>query len=396
MIQAIDLILQLAEKNIRIYVEEGKLKLNDPNKNINEDMLATIKLHKQALIKYLSDVDEKTAEAILSAPAAKQYSLSSAQRRLWILSKFQGGSTAYNIPGVYVFEGNLNYIALEQSFNTIIERHEILRTIFKEDEENNAWQIIQPIQDASFKIAYQDLRQQTNQQKNIQAFIHADCNDAFDISTGPLLRASLYQLENNKWIFVYVMHHIIGDGWSMNILIQELLTLYHAYTNKQPNTLTPLRIQYKDYAAWQQQQLSNAETQIHKNYWLHQFTETLPILALPTDKPRPSVKTYNGGVVHKTLPAPLIKNIKALSHEQGGTLFMGLLSGVYALLYKYTHQQDIIIGSPIAGRAHADLENQIGFYVNSLALRTQFKAIENYKQLLTHVKQVTLNAHEHQ
>ena len=396
MIQAIDLILQLAEKNIRIYVEEGKLKLNDPNKNVDDGILATIKLHKQALIKYLSEANEKTEDPIPVIPVAKQYSLSSAQRRLWILSQFKGGNTAYNIPGVYIFQGNLDAAALEQSFNAMIERHEILRTSFKEDEENNAWQIINAAQDVPFKIAHHDLREQANQQEKIKKLIHADANYAFNISTEPLLRASLYQLENNKWVFVYVMHHIIGDGWSMNILIQELLTLYRTYANKQPNTLKPLRIQYKDYAAWQQQQLSTPEAQVHKNYWLNCFTGNLPVLALSTDKPRPSIKTYNGGVVHKNLSPQLVKNIKTLSHEQGGTLFTGLLAGVYALLNKYTHQEDIIIGSPVAGREHPDLEDQIGFYVNTLALRTQFKATQSYQHLLAHVKQTTLNAQEHQ
>ncbi|HPI00339.1 MAG TPA: condensation domain-containing protein, partial [Chitinophagaceae bacterium] len=330
--------------------------------------------------------------------AAEQtsYSLSSAQRRLWILSQFEEGNIAYNMPGVYVFEGDLDKPALEQAFTTLIERHEILRTIFKEDAQGQVRQWIQTVEDIGFKITYKDVRKEKKQAEKIRKIVQAECIKPFNLVAGPLLRANLYQIANDKWIFTYTMHHIISDGWSMNILIKELLLFYNAQTKGEANALNPLRIQYKDYASWQQEQLIGEQLQSHKTYWLEQFTGELPVLEMPTDKPRPAVKTYNGSSVHKTINVKLSKGLKTLSQEQGATLFMGLLAVVNTLLYRYTNQEDIIIGSPIAGREHADLEDQIGFYINTLALRTQFKGEDSYKELLEKVKQVILGAYEHQ
>ena len=344
----------------------------------------------------IQQAEKKTFNTIPITAEQTSYSLSSAQRRLWILSQFEEGNIAYNMPGVYVFEGDLDKPALEQAFTTLIERHEILRTVFKEDAQGQVRQWIQTVEDIGFKITYQDVRKEKKQPEKIRKIVQAECIKPFNLATGPLLRASLYQVANDKWIFTYTMHHIISDGWSMNVLIKELLLFYNTYIKGEVNPLKPLRIQYKDYAAWQQERLSGEQLQSYKTYWLEQFTGELPVLEIPTDKPRPAVKTYNGGAIHKTINAKLSRGLKALSQEQGATLFMGLLATVKTLLYRYTNQEDIIIGSPIAGREHADLEDQIGFYINTLALRTQFKGEDSYKELLEKVKQVTLGAYEHQ
>jgi len=344
-------------------------------------------------------IQQAQKTTFITIPIIKEqlnYPLSSSQRRLWVLSQFEEANIAYNMPWVYVFEGDLDKPSLEQAFTTLIERHEILRTIFKEDAQGQVRQWIQTVEDIGFKITYKDVRKEKKQAEKIREIVQAECIKPFNLATGPLLRASLYQVENDKWIFTCTMHHIISDGWSMNVLIKELLLFYNAQTKGESNALSPLRIQYKDYAAWQQEQLSGEQLQSHKTYWLEQFTGELPVLEMPTDKPRPAVKTYNGSIIHKTINAQLSKELKALSQEQGATLFMGLLATVNTLLYRYTNQEDIIIGSPIAGREHADLEDQIGFYINTLALRTQFKGEDSYKELLEKVKQLTLKAYEHQ
>ncbi|WP_254640141.1 non-ribosomal peptide synthetase [Chitinophaga sp. GbtcB8] len=337
----------------------------------------------------------KTAFIAIS-PVTEQehYQLSSSQRRLWVLSLFEGGNAAYNMPGVYVFEGQLNQDALAYAFNALIKRHEILRTIFKEDADGDVRQYIRLPEDAGFTIDYYDVRQEGEEQ--LRERIQQEILKPFDLSAGPLLRAALYQVTDHKWIFTHVMHHIISDGWSMGILIKELLQLYNAYCKHKDFPLSPLRIQYKDYAAWQQAQLTGVSLQRHKGYWLTQFEGELPVLELPADKVRPAVKTYNSGLVQQKFSKQLNSGIKSLSQAQGATLFMGLLTLVKALLYRYTNQEDIIIGTPIAGRDHIDLENQIGFYINTLALRTRFKGTDSYQQLLEQVQQVTLGAYEHQ
>ncbi|HEY0610456.1 MAG TPA: condensation domain-containing protein, partial [Chitinophaga sp.] len=330
---------------------------------------------------------QKTSFIAIPAVAAQaSYALSSSQRRLWVLSQFEEGSVAYNMPGVFEFEGTLDTAALSRSFDTLIERHESLRTVFRETPNGEIRQYVLPASEIGFKISYHDQREA----------VQTSLSQPFNLSAGPLLRAGLYQTGANKWLFSYVMHHIISDGWSMEVLIKELLQLYHAYVQGQPNPLPPLRIHYKDYAAWQQEQLLSDNSQQHKQYWLQQFSGEIPVLELPADKPRPVVKTYHGASIHKQLNTATVTGLKTLCQSSDSTLFMGLLAAVKALLHRYTGQEDIIIGSPVAGREHSDLEDQIGFYVNTLALRTQFSGTDTYQQLLSRVKQGTLDAYEHQ
>jgi amino acid adenylation domain-containing protein len=333
---------------------------------------------------------------IARVPEQTSYPLSSSQRRLWVLSQFEEGNAAYNVPGVYVFEGALDVAALEASFQALIKRHEILRTVFKDDEQGEVKQFIHLPEAAGFNLVYRDLRQEAAAESLTKELVHLLFIKPFDLVTGPLLHAAIYQVADNKWVFGYVMHHIISDGWSKGILINELLQLYNAQIRQAADPLTPLRIQYRDYATWEQEQLNGPTLAYHKKYWLHKFEGELPVLELPGDHARPAIKTYNGGVVSTTFNKTLTAGIQSLSTAEGSTLFMGLLAAVKVLLYRYTNQADLVVGSLIAGREHADLENQIGYYLNTLALRTQFNGTDHYKALLENVKAVTLGAYEHQ
>jgi tyrocidine synthetase III len=337
-----------------------------------------------------------TYSQILPVQQQPHYPLSAAQRRLWVLCQFEQGSIAYNMPSVCIFEGRLDLQAVEDAFNTVIDRHESLRTVFREDEEGEVRQFINPPGSYRLTITVADIRNNPNQQQLLAETLQTAFSTPFDLVTGPLLRATICQLEDNKWMFAYVMHHIVGDGWSMNVLMNELLILYDVKLKQQPSPLPPLKIQYKDFTAWQHDQLRGPNAQHHRAYWMNQFSGELPLLALPADKIRPAVKTYNGGMVHKTIDARLTKSINALVKQHGATLFMGLLGVVNTLLHKYTNQEDIIIGTPIAGREHADLDDQIGFYINTLPLRARFKRQQAFTELLAHLKEITLGAFEHQ
>jgi amino acid adenylation domain-containing protein len=329
-------------------------------------------------------------------PAQSHYPLSRSQQRLWVLCQFEEGSIAYNMPGIYVFEGSLNQAALLYAFEKLIERHEVLRTVFRNDEEGNVRQFVLPAGDVDFRIHFQDLQDQSELDQKLAAAVRKELLKHFDLAKGPLLRAGLLQIADNRWIFLQTIHHIISDGWSMNILIRELLLYYNAFIKSKESELPPLRIQYKDYAAWQQQQLNTETYNAHRCWWLQQFSGELPVLQLPADRVRPAVKTYNGDVVHKSINKDLLHALKMRVSEYGGTLFMGLLAAVNALLYRYTGQEDIIIGSPTAGREHIDLEDQLGFYANTVAFRTRFKGNNSFEELLAIVKQVTVGAYEHQ
>ncbi|MBB5624290.1 aryl carrier-like protein, partial [Pedobacter cryoconitis] len=328
-------------------------------------------------------------------PLQADYGLSSSQRRLWILNKLDEESAAYHIPAVYVLEGPLNYEAFKLSFNSLLERHEVLRTVFREDVQGEIRQVICPLEETGFEVVYQNL-QPNEEAQDVNDRINQDLAVPFDLISGPLVRARLYNLAENRWIFTYTMHHIISDGWSMEILIKELLHFYNAYSTGDAHALPPLRIQYKDYAAWQQQELKSDVLSGHRSYWLKQFDGELPVLALTGDYTRPLIKTYHGEVVSINIEQELSHEFKRLAGQQGGTLFMGLLTALNVLLHRHSGQEDLIVGSPIAGRENIDLEDQIGFYVNTLALRSRFKGTDSFKDLLGHVKQVTLDAYAHQ
>uniref|UniRef100_UPI0030ED2D7B amino acid adenylation domain-containing protein n=1 Tax=Ascidiimonas aurantiaca TaxID=1685432 RepID=UPI0030ED2D7B len=324
------------------------------------------------------------------------YPLSSAQRRMWMLSQFEEGNRAYNIPGLYQFEGNLDTEALSMAFAVVIERHESLRTIFFTDSEGNVRQTVKTPEDLGFNIDVKDLRSLEDPKEAATQLAFREVTASFNLAQGPLIRAGLFRYSDEKWMFIYVMHHIISDGWSISVFAKELMQLYQAFVQNRKNPLPPLRIHYKDYAVWLKEELADEALTSHKEYWLQQFEGELPVVDIPGDFVRPPVKTYHGGAVQKSLNTDLTSGFEKLCRDNDATLFMGLLSVVNVLIYKYTSQTDIIIGSPVAGREHSDLENQIGLYVNTLALRNTFNSSDPFTSILKNTREVVLGAFEHQ
>lgn len=324
------------------------------------------------------------------------YPLSASQYRLWILCQLGEVNIAYNVKDVHIFKGDLNSEALAYAFRSLIQRHEVLRTVFRTDEKGEIKQFILPPDEAEFNMAMHDVRGDATAENRIKQLVKNDFTGSFDLAAGPLIRASLIQRASQEWVFTCVTHHIISDAWSRNIQMQELMAFYNSYSTGTAPALKPLRIQYKDFSVWQKEQLGADLLQDHKAYWLKHFEGDLPVLDIPTDKVRPVVKTYNGSSIKMVFDLKLTDAIRSLAKEQEATLFMALLAAVNGLLYRYTSQEDIIIGSPIAGREHADLEDQVGFYVNTLALRTRFEGANTFRELLNNVKQVALGAYEHQ
>ena len=357
------------------------------------DLFSNMILEEQ--IKIISKTKNSAYNNIPQIPVQTSYVLSSSQRRLWLLSQFEGGNVAYNMPSVFELEGNLVIASLQVAFQLLIERHESLRTIFKE-EAGEVRQVVLMIEEIKFQLQYEDVSNEENSIEKVKSIIQKETAYSFDLSSDSLLRAKLVKTSQDTYVFICVMHHIISDGWSAEVMTNELFTLYDSFADGNGNSLPLLQIQYKDFAAWQQEQLKNDGVESHKSYWLEQFEGELPVLDLPTFQTRPRIKTYNGKSVKKHYNSSLLNDFNVLCQSQGSTLFMGLLATVKVLLYRYTNQKDIVIGSPIAGREHIDLQNQIGFYVNTLALRTQFEGAASFKELLANVKDVTLGAYEHQ
>ncbi|OON70557.1 non-ribosomal peptide synthetase [Hymenobacter sp. CRA2] len=386
------------EKGIHLSIDQSgsHLKLKGNLASLSAQDKEDLAFHKAAILALLRDNSTSSFDSI--APVAQQanYALSSSQMRLWALSQFEAASIAYNVPVAYQFDGALDVPLFEATLQEMIARHEILRTVFQEDEHGEARQYVLEPAASRFRLECQDLQLEAQPEQAARALVNRATNTAFDLRQGPLLRAQLLQVRPTRWVFACTLHHIISDAWSMQVLMQELLLLYNAKVRQEPSPLAPLRIQYKDYTAWQARQLSGAFLHEHQIYWQQQLAGELPVLALPTDMPRPTTRTYNGDVVHHLIEASLCEALRTLTQAHGGTLFMGLLAAANALLYRYTQQEDLIIGSPVAGREHVDLHNQIGFYVNTLALRTRLTDTDSFTDLLLKTKQTVLDATKHQ
>ncbi len=321
-----------------------------------------------------------------------------AQQRLWFLDQFEPNSPFYNIPSAVRFRGKLDLVALEQSINAIVRRHETLRTTFAKMN-GKPVQVIHPFKPMA--LPKQDLRHLPAEQREAEALRLArlEAKKPFDLARGPLVRVTLIQLDDLDHLVLFTMHHIISDGWSVGVLIREISILYNAFVTGKPAPLPELPIQYADFAVWQQQYLTGEVLERQLNYWKHQLNGRygkLQVLELPTDRPRPAIQTSNGDNVDAVLPGKLIHQLKALSSQHGTTLFMTLLAAFKVLLYRYTGQEDISVGSPIANRTRAEIESLIGFFVNTLVLRTDLGGDPSFRELLQRVKEVTLGAYANQ
>ncbi|MBX3253274.1 MAG: amino acid adenylation domain-containing protein [Chitinophagaceae bacterium] len=395
------LLKEIRDNNILLELDNGKLKIFTEEPQLHDELLTKIKENKADLIEFLLKNDQSFFNdsykvKIPVSTIQSEYPLTPAQERIWVLSQQKEGSQAYNISGVYELQGKLEIKELNESFKKIIDRHEILRTIFIEDSDQRIWQRVVPADKFNFNLQLIDASNSIQIEKNIDKIIEEALTEPFDLNKGPLFRVILKEIHKDNWILIFVMHHIISDGWSMNILIKELLSFYTCSIKNINEQLDPLPIQYKDYAIWQQEQLRKHDQISHKEYWLNQFAGELPVLQISTDKKRPPTKKYRGGTIRRIIDADINLGIKRISQNQGGTLFMGLLGVVNVFLYKYTDQTDTIIGTPVANRDHIDIENQIGLYVNTLAIRTQFSSTDSYEILLDKIVKKTFSAYEHQ
>ncbi|WP_394775344.1 amino acid adenylation domain-containing protein [Flavobacterium sp.] len=324
------------------------------------------------------------------------YPLTASQRRFWVLSQVGDAALAYNLSMPLKFKGELDVLKLEESFRFLINRHEALRTSFKLDENGQARQFITSIDDLDFSLNYNDFSLNTDKETAIEAYLAKENAISFNLEQAPLLRVSVIKSADQEYVFFMTMHHIIGDGWSSVVLFREMVTIYNALIQSEKVNLPELRIQYKDYAGWLSQEAQQQHYKTSETYWLNQFSGSIPVMELPGFNKRPLVKTYNGKYLSYEFSKEFAEKVTAFSHKNDVTLFMTLMAGVNALLNRYTGQQDIIIGSPIAGREHSDLENQIGLYLNTLALRTQMNKDFNFLDLLRHEKNVILSGYEHQ
>ncbi|HKU77526.1 MAG TPA: amino acid adenylation domain-containing protein, partial [Pyrinomonadaceae bacterium] len=321
--------------------------------------------------------------------------LSYGQQRLWFLDQLEPGSPVYNLPTGVRLRGTLDLPALQRSLNEIIRRHESLRTRFVKLDG-------QPVQviDSELELPLEvfDLSTLNEQERETEALrlAHATAAGEFDLTTGPLLRVTLLRLSADEHLLLLTMHHIISDGWSLGVLVREVGVLYRAFTEGLASPLPELPVQYADYTVWQREQLTKESLAEQLSYWREQLSGAPAVLELPADHMRPAVKSYRGARERLELSAELTAALEALSREQGVTLFMVLLTAFKVLLWRYSGQEEIVVGTPIHNRQQSEIEGLIGFFVNTLALRTNIDEKESFTNLLQRVREVCLGAYQHQ
>ncbi|MCP4662639.1 MAG: amino acid adenylation domain-containing protein, partial [bacterium] len=336
--------------------------------------------------------------ALFSGPGAEPLPLSFSQERLWLLDRLEPGSTAYNLPIAARLDGELEAAVLESCLNEVVRRHESLRTTFA-SRDGLPVQVIHP--PARFRLPVVDLARlaESDREVRIMTLIRADASTPFDLEGGPLWRACLLHLDRTQHVLVQNMHHIISDGWSMGVIFRELATLVEACSAGRPapgTALPELPIQYADFALWQRERLRGERLESQLRYWRRQLGDAAALLELPCDRPRPPFQTHRGAGVERRLPARLSGGLHALSRRHDASLFMTLLAAFKLLLYRYTGREDLIVGSPIAGRGRIEIEPLIGFFLNTLALRTRIAGTLSFGELLGRVRRVVLEATVHQ
>lgn len=328
-------------------------------------------------------------EPIPLAPVMDDYPLSHAQSRIWVLSQLEGGGSAYNMPLALALEGALDARALEHAWLDVIARHESLRTCFVVVNGTPRQRIV-AAGEIAFRLVEEDLRGAASPEHEANRRLRDEVATSFDLTQAPLVRGRLFRLGEHRWIFSLVMHHAVGDGWSFDVILKDLASSYAG------EALPPLRLQYKDYSGWMARRMEERASGVDRDFWVAALAGPLPVLTLPSDYPRPEQITLDGTIDRFELPSANESGIHAFCAGRGVSPYMLLLTGVFGLLHLYTGDEDLIIGTPVAGRDRLDLEDQVGLYVNTLALRVRVDGGMTLAELMDRVRTAVLDGQSHE
>ena len=325
----------------------------------------------------------------------KNILLSFSQQRLWFLEQLEENIPIHHIQIAWRLFGPCDQRALENSLQEIIRRHSILRTVFSETHGLPSQEIQQIIQ-FSLLVTNQMPQSDCEWEISLNQIVKEQATRKFDLSSGPLLRAHLIKRSDQEHALILTFHHIIFDGWSTGLLVRELSVIYEAIVSRKPSPLPELTLQYSDFANWQRKEIADEILESELSYWTEQLNGSLNILELPSDRPRPSIFTYIGGSQSLMVSKSLVSSLKALAHHEGATLFMVLLAAFKILLLRYSGQEDISVGTPVANRSHVEIEKLIGYFANTIIIRTQMSGNPTIRELISQVREITLAAYEHQ
>lgn len=393
-----EFICQLKNLSINLETDGDRLRCHAPEGALTPTLRQEIAKRKTEIISLLQEAKQaKVSEQLVIQPVPRdcELPLSFAQQRLWFVQQLSPDNDSYNMLEALRLDGALNIVALEQSLNELVRRHEILRTTFP-TLDGKPIQKIAPA--TTLNLSIHDLQglSADEQTAQIQQIAESQAYASFNLAFGPLVQFTLLQLSIKEYVLLLKMHHIIYDGWSLNIFFGELSQLYAAFTQGLPNPLPELSVQYADFAFWQRQWLTGEVLEHQVNYWQKQLAGVPPVLELPTDKPRPPIQTFQGAAKSLVLDRELTQRLQHLSQESDATLFMTLLAAFLVLISRYTGQPDIIVGSPIANRNSPQIEQLMGFFANTLALRGNLSNNLSFAEFLAQVRQTTLSAYAHQ
>ncbi len=394
----VEFLSYLNSLDIKLWLEDEKLKYQAPKGAITPEIKQAIKQRKPDILAFLAagkTTVNKINSTIIPVSRNKVLPLSFAQQRLWFLHQLSPDSQSYNLLEAMSLKGTLDQVALEKSLTELLHRHEILRTTFPMVNGQPIQNIAAP---SPVSLSCEDLQglSSDEQMAQFRELAIAIATQPFNLAQGPLIQFRLLKLGTQDHILLLKMHHIIYDGWSLSIFFRELSQLYHCFSQGLPSPLSPLSIQYADFAVWQRQWLTGEVLDKQLNYWREQLENAPLVLEIPTDHPRPPVQTFQGDGQSFWLEGDLSEKLKQLSHESGTTLFMTLLSAFFILLSRYSGQKDLIVGSPIANRNNPAIEELMGFFANTLALRGELSGNPTFLELLERVKRTTLAAYSHQ
>ncbi|QPB24431.1 amino acid adenylation domain-containing protein (plasmid) [Rhizobium sp. 007] len=347
-----------------------------------------------SIVEALSRAGPQELPAIAAVSRHEPLVLSFAQQRLWFLAQLDEGSTNYHIPLALRLRGGLDRTAWQRSLDHLFARHEALRSVFVAPEGKPRVEVLPP--DAGLPVLEHDLRGRPDAEAALLDLCHEEARTPFDLARGPLIRGRLIRMSDAEHVFLLTQHHIVSDGWSMGVLVRELSQLYRAFEAGEDDPLPPLAIQYPDYAAWQRQWLSGERLQRQAQYWRDALAGAPARLALPTDRARPAQQSFAGASVPVVIDQDLTRGLKRLSRQHGTTLFMTVLAAWAAVLSRLSGQDDLVIGVPSANRGRGEIEELIGFFVNTLALRVDLSGEPDVSELLERTRRTALAAQEHQ
>jgi amino acid adenylation domain-containing protein len=393
-----EFLAHLRSLDIRLTLDGDRLACSAPKGALTTEVKTELQSRKPAIIEFLrsaSPIDVSTPPPVVPIDRSGGLPLSFSQQRLWFLDRMEPGNPIYNIAGMLRVQGTPDLQAMERSLRTVVQRHEALRTLFREVDGVATTEVGSA---DGWRMHVVDLTDvpEADRERTMRDQARAEARRPFDLSRGPLLRVTLFEMDHDDAVLLTVIHHIAADGWSLGVLLREMQQLYPAFRAGQSDPLPPLPVQYGDYADWHRRWLESGTLAAQLPYWKQQLASPLPILDLPLDHPRPAIQTNRGHRTIYVMPSALADQLKQLSRHENVTLFMTLLAGYQILLQRYSGQNDVIVGTAVANRTRPELEQLMGMFVNNLVLRTDLSGNPTVRECLGRVRRVALDAFAHQ